>query len=169
MNILKFVNIICIFICTTIIGMKYAKKYSKRLDNLLSIKNMLNIFKAKIKFTSKSIPDIFKEMSENIENETKEIFIKASEYMKNMIAKDAFNKAIDESNVYLKKEDKDTIKELSKMLGDTDIEGQISQIELVEGFLENNIKQAEEEKEKNGKLYKRLGITTGLIIAIILV
>ena len=58
---------------------------------------------------------------------------------------------------------------LSKLLGQTDVNGQISQIEITENFLETQIKQAQEEKQKNEKLYIRLGTTIGLVIVIILI
>lgn len=51
----------------------------------------------------------------------------------------------------------------------TDAEGQLSQIEITEGFLEEQIRQAQEEKNKNEKLYKKLGITIGLAIVIVLI
>ena len=69
----------------------------------------------------------------------------------------------------MKTEDKQTIKTLSKLLGSTDTDGQISQIEVTETFLEKQIREAEEEKQKNEKLYKKLGATIGLAIVIILI
>ena len=68
----------------------------------------------------------------------------------------------------LKREDKQTIKTLSKLLGTTDTEGQISQIEVTETLLEKQIKEAEEEKQKR-KNYTKLGATIGLAIVIILI
>ncbi len=62
-----------------------------------------------------------------------------------------------------------TLKKLGKLLGQTDVEGQISEIELTESFLDMQIIKAEEERKKNQKLYKTLGIVTGLIFVIILV
>ncbi len=47
--------------------------------------------------------------------------------------------------------------------------GQVSQIELVENLISQKIKEAEEDKVKNTKLYKTLGVTVGLGLAIILV
>ena len=55
------------------------------------------------------------------------------------------------------------------MLGQTDVDGQISQIEITQNFLGVQIKQALEEKQKNEKLYSRLGTTIGLVIIIILI
>ena len=46
-------------------------------------------------------------------------------------------------------------KNLGRLLGKTDIEGQISEIKLVNNFLDIQIKDAEEEKNKNEKMYMR--------------
>ena len=78
-------------------------------------------------------------------------------------------KAVDESNNNFTKEDKDIIKGLAKMLGKTDIDGQVSEIRLTNKFLEVQIKDAENEKNKNEKLYKTLGATVGLALVIILI
>ena len=88
--------------------------------------------------------------------------------MKSNNANISWEKAIDESITNLKEEDKHILKTLSKLLGQTDSEGQISQIEITENFLEGQIKSAQEERQKNEKLYSRLGTTIGLAIVIIL-
>ena len=54
------------------------------------------------------------------------------------------------------------------MLGQTDVEGQISQIEITESFLENQIQEAIIERQKNEKLYTRLGTIMGMTVVIIL-
>ena len=55
------------------------------------------------------------------------------------------------------------------MLGKTDIEGQLNQVELTTNFLDEQIKLAEKEKIKNEKLYRTLGMTIGLGIVIVLI
>lgn len=52
--------------------------------------------------------------------------------------------------------------------GQTDSEGQASQIEITKSFIDMQIVKAEEERGKNEKLYKTLGITVGLAIVIVL-
>jgi stage III sporulation protein AB len=42
-------------------------------------------------------------------------------------------------------------------------------LELTKSFLNIQISKAEEEKNKNSKLYKTLGITIGLAIVIVLI
>ena len=77
-------------------------------------------------------------------------------------------KSVDECVTNLNKEDKQVLKTLSKLLGQTDSEGQINQIEITQNFIDIQIKNAQEEKQKNEKLYSRLGTTIGLAIVIIL-
>ena len=80
----------------------------------------------------------------------------------------AWEKAVEESENNLIQEDKYVLKTLSKLLGQTDVEGQISQIEITQKFLETQLKEAQQQKEKNEKLYSKLGTTIGLAIVIIL-
>lgn len=164
----KFIILIVIFGTCSIIGIKYSKKFENRYKNLKEIKNMLNIFKTKIKYTYEPLPEIFNQISKNTYEEVGEIFFKASEKMKKINAQDAWRKSIDESNIEISKEDKNVLKGMSKLLGKTNIEGQINEIELTENFLNKQIEDAEKEKNKNVKLYKTLGITIGLAIVILL-
>jgi stage III sporulation protein AB len=69
----------------------------------------------------------------------------------------------------MQKNDIQVLKGLSKLLGKTDIQGQISEIELTNNFLDIQLEEAKKALEKNEKLYKNLGVITGLAIVIILV
>lgn len=168
MQIIKYFMLFLILIFSSLIGKFLAKRYVYRLQELEELKNSLNIFKSKIKFTYEPIPEIFKEISLNTSKNISNIFKEAVENMKTENANIAWKNAVDKSITNLKKEDKHILKTLSKLLGQTDTEGQISQIEITENFLETQIKEAQEEKQKNEKLYSRLGTTIGLAIVIIL-
>ena len=54
-------------------------------------------------------------------------------------------------------------------MGQTDLQGQISKVKLTLGFLEEQIIQAQAEENKNRKLYKTLGVLTGVGLVIILI
>lgn len=168
MQIIKYIMLFLILITSSLIGKCLAKKYVYRLSELKEMKNDLNILKTKIKFTYEPIPDIFEEISKNSNYNVGKIFKTAKENMKEQTANIAWEKAIDENVSNLKQTDKKTLKTLSKLLGQTDIEGQTSQIEITEKFLEEQIKEATEEKQKNEKLYTRLGTIIGIAIVIIL-
>lgn len=168
MQLIKYFILFLILVSTTLIGKFLSKKYVYRLDELEDIKNALNILKTKIKFTYEPIPEVFEEISKNVNKNVGNIFILAKEEMKDKTASEAWEEAVEKTECNLKKEDKKIIKTLSKLLGQTDVEGQISQIEITEEFLEGQIKEADEERKKNEKLYTRLGTVLGLTIVIIL-
>ena len=168
MQIVKYFILFLILLSSSIIGKILSKKYVHRLEELEEMRNSLNILKTKIKFTYEPIPEIFKEISENTNKNIGNIFANAKERMNTTTANIAWKQAIDESITNLKDEDKQILKTLSKLLGQTDSEGQISQIEITEKFLDTQIKEATEDKQKNEKLYTRLGTIMGLAIVIIL-
>lgn len=171
MFFMKYILIFFILLIFSMIGNLYSKKYVNRVTELEQIKNMLNVFKAKIKFTGLTIQEIFEQLYEDNKNSVGEIFKLANEYMQDNSAKEAWGKALDESKSTndLNEEDINVLKSLGKMLGNTDIEGQVSQIELTENLLNDKILEAQESKRKNTKLYKTLGVAAGLAIAIILI
>ena len=86
-----------------------------------------------------------------------------------MPAEKAWNESIYNSNTNLLPKDKEVLNGLGKLLGQTDIEGQINQIKLVDDFLNIQIQEANEAKNKNEKLYRTLGMVAGLGIVIILI
>lgn len=169
MFIFKGLILILIFSTSSLIGIFLSKKYTNRVKNLKEFKVVLNQFETKIKYTYETIPEIFKNISNNTNIEISKIFLNAVNKMKVEEAGIAWNEAIDNSNIEINKEDKNVLKNLSKLLGKTNLEGQLSEIELTNTFLDKQIELAEKEKIKNEKLYKTLGICVGLVIVIILI
>ena len=92
----------------SLIGKIIAKKYSYRVEELEEMKNALNIFKNKIKFTYSPIGEIFEEISQNtsIKN-IANIFTQAKNNMNNQTASEAWDKSL---------EDIKKLKNLSKLL-----------------------------------------------------
>ena len=90
--------------------------------------------------------------------------------MKKIPAGIAWESTIDEYNLLnISKEDKKILNGLGKLLGKTNKDGQISEIELTEQFLDMQIEKAEKERIKNEKLYKTLGGIVGCTLVIILI
>lgn len=168
MLFIKYFLLFWILLGCTLVGKNLSKKFVMRVKELEEMKNALNIFQTKIQFTFEPIPQIFEEIAENSQKNVGQIFKVAKEKMQKDTASIAWEKAIEESDSNLNQEDKYVLKTLSKLLGQTDVEGQISQIEITQKFLEEQLKEAIEQKQKNEKLYSKLGTTIGLAIVIIL-
>ena len=169
MEVIKYILFVAIFLISIAIGKLLSKKYIDREKELKEMHNALNIFKSKIKFTYEPIGEVFIEISQMMSySNIGKIFKQAKNIMKYQSAGEAWEKAVNESKNNLTKEDKQTIKGLSKLLGQTDLEGQINQIEITQQFLKKQIEVAEKEREKNEKLYRKLVPTIALAIIVIL-
>lgn len=169
MQILKLLGLLIIFISSTYIGILISNKYQNRVKDLKEMKNALNIFCTKIKFTYEVVPKIFIDISNTISKNVGSIFRLASDKMNQMTAGQAWSYALENSNTNMKKDDIEILKPLGNLLGKVDIDGQINEIKLAETFLDTQIEEAEEEKNKYTKMYKTLGITIGFAIVIILI
>lgn len=116
MQIIKCLMLFLIFVFSFLIGKYMSKKYVDRLIELEEIKRALNIFKSKIKFTYEPIPEIFKEISNNINYNISNLFKKTIYKMDNTTAAIAWEESINEFQGNLIEEDKQAIKTLSKLL-----------------------------------------------------
>ena len=165
----KTILLFAIFSLSTGIGILISKMYENRVKELRQFKNILNIIKTKIKFTYEPLAEIFNQLSQ-------EKSIKIEEIFENMTYKLAFENvkyswmdAIQEADISITQEDKDILKELGKVLGQTDADSQVNEIEVTESFLNMQIEKAEEARKKNQKMYKTLGVVVGLVFVIILI
>ena len=77
MQIVKYFMLLLVFISSSLIGKYISKKYTYRLKELEEFKNILNVFKSKIRFTYEQIPEIFKEIANNTKENIAEIFERA--------------------------------------------------------------------------------------------
>ena len=168
MQAIKYILLISIFGLSTAIGLAISKTYENRVVELKEFKNILNIMKTKIKFTYEPLVEIFKQIANKNETNVEKIFGQMSNQISYYQTRDVWENCIQESDISINQEDKDILKKLGKLLGQTDVEGQISEIEVTENFLDMQIEKAEEEKKKNQKMYKTLGVTVGLIFVIVL-
>lgn len=169
MIIIKYIILGMILLGTSYIGILVSKRYSNRVKDLNEMRKGLNFFEEKIKFTYEPIPDVFNEISQKLDNDIGKIFYNAYKNMENTTAGEAWENAVDASNTNMTKEDIDVVKGLAKMLGKTDMTGQVNEIRLTDKFLDVQVKGAQREKEKNEKLYKTLGTTIGLALVIVLI
>ena len=158
-----------IFLSCSLIGILISKKYVNRVNELKEFKNALNMFKTKIRFTYAPLPEIFTEIAENVDSNISNVFKKASQKMDICTAGEAWNLALKAEDLNIDDEDRNVLKNLSKMLGKTDLEGQLNQIEMTFDFLDNQIKKAENQRSKSEKMYRTLGMLIGMAIVIILI
>lgn len=169
MILIKYTSIFLVFIVTFLIGYLISKKYSNRVMELKEIQMFLDILENKIKFTYEPLKEIFLQMNNLVKGNIGNLLHEIENKLETDNAEIAWEKAIKNSKNNLEQEDIQILENLFKMLGKTDKEGQVSQIELAQTFITTQIKKAENNEEKNVKLYKTLGATVGLALVIILI
>lgn len=171
MQMIKYISLVSILVLAIYIGNLMSKKYINRVKELIQIKLAFNIIKSKIKFTQIPLKDIFEQIYKTTEEVSLKKFWKKTidELNKNLEIETAWGNAIRDTETNLNKEDLDILLDMGKMLGKTDVDGQVSNIEIASDFIDTQIEKAEMEKQKNSKLYKTLGFVTGVGIIIILI
>ena len=169
MLFLKIFLLFIIFLMSTFIGIIIAKMYENRVKELREFKSILNIIKTKIKFTYEPLAEIFFQISKNNSSKIEKLFEKIAKEIQYNQTKDVWEEEIQKLDISINQEDKDILKKLGNLLGQTDVEGQVSEIEVTQNFLDNQIIKAEEERKKNQKMYKTLGVIVGLFFVIILI
>lgn len=171
MEIIRYIVLIAIMSCSTSIGFLLSKRYADRLNELSDLYVLINILQNKIKFTQLPLKEIFEQIGNiSVKTGVKNIFLKCSTELKNNKLEDSWKDAIKQEKVLLnlKNEDIETISTLGNILGKSNVEGQMNEINEFKERLSAQIKQAEEEKIKNSKMFKSLGTIVGLVIVIIL-
>lgn len=169
MGIIKVFSLITIFGLATYWGYSKANQYINRVKELICIKAILNIFENKIKFTQSPLEEIFEIIAENCtENNIKNIFQILAQN-KNTSIRKSWENTISIAETSLNDEDKKILMDMGKSLGTTDVDGQVSNIKITSTFIDKQIEKAEKEKEKNVKMFRTLGIVSGIAIIIILI
>lgn len=166
MIVLKYINLLGIVFISTYLGIYKAKEYENRVKDLIKFKNALVMFKSKLEFTYEPIKTIFSDISKVIYKESNNVFKKVITDENDIYT--AWKNAVKEERNFTN-EDKEVIEMIGKLLGKTDLNGQVNEINLGLDLVEKQIYMAEAEKQKNVKLYKTIGAVTGIGICIILI
>ena len=168
MIFLKIFNLGAIFLLCIYIGYYKAKLCEERVIELQKFLSGIMVFKNKVEFTYEPINCIFEDISNLIYGNKENVFRVVQNNKENIDINALWENAADKI-VNINNEDKEIIKMFGKLLGKTDIKGQLGQIELATKLIEKQIEKAEIEKNKNFKVYKAMGMITGIGICIILV
>ena len=171
--VIKTILILTVFLISSFLGYLFANRFSTRVMEINDVLLALDIFETKIKYTYDSLSTVFLYIAGNLKTKMYRIFYIAGEEIrenKNESAGGIFKETVENEKIFLslKKEDIEILKELGISLGQTDLEGQLKNIHLVRTTMKKQLEHAQNEKNKNYKMYRNLVVLSGLIIIIIL-
>jgi stage III sporulation protein AB len=170
--ILKILGSIIIITASSFIGYYLSFNCSKRPLQLKTLQGLIKVLENEIRFLSSYIPDAFKRIYKSVDSPVAEFFKGTVENLnsdKGLNASQAWEMSISK-NIFktaLNKEDKEILISFGKMLGNSDLEGQIKNIGFILNQLDQQEKKAEEIKKKNETLYRALGFLGGVAIILL--
>ena len=155
-------------VCTTI-GIKKSKKYESREYILREAIMLFKGLKNEMNYTLTPIPNAIESVRQNMKTNLKDIMGVVSYELLQYNAKEENITYEIARLTELTPYDIQVISNGIITLGKTDVEGQVSSIEMTCATLENQLQDSIESKKKNSKLYKTVGLATGLMIAIVFI
>lgn len=166
----KLVVSVIIIILSGYIGMYKSKGLKTREYILKDMVTFLSLVENEIKYMMSILPNAYESSRQKLVTDLK---FSIGQIVVDMLSKTSIIE-IGQSIVFnisklneLTDYDKNVIVSILKNLGRSDLEGQINIIQNGIKVLENQIIEASEIKNKNSKLYKTVGIITGIMIVII--
>lgn len=173
MFVIKFIFSGFIFFSSSYLGYIYGKTYSSRLDNLIYLKQAIKVLETEIIYGATPLPQALLNVSKKSNHKTSQIFADIRRDLvinkRGLIYNSFLSIENDLYNNYcFKKKEIETFMDLGRVIGNSDRKDQEKNFIFTFIQLDEAILEAKSERDKNEKLYRSLGIITGIGIIIIL-
>lgn len=166
---LKFICMAVIVLSTTFAGTYFSSALKNRVITLRSINYMLEEIYVMLRYRSATVYEIAEALSRD-DRFSEFRFLREISFSSGRSFQQSWCEAVEKHSLYgIKKSDAEILMSIGRKLGTSDLEGQISTIQLQRAELESAISAAEDEYSRKARLYRSLGVLTGAFIAIMLV
>ncbi|EDK33261.1 stage III sporulation protein SpoIIIAB [Clostridium kluyveri] len=170
----KFLGCMMILAASTGIGVIYGEGFKKRVKQLKEIQRCMYQLQNEIIYTHTPLPEAISNTACKSVSPIKDIFKDISQMLeKNSVDSvyEAFSHTLKakENTLNLKKEDTAALLDLSRTLGESDIEGQKKMFLLTLENIKEQIETSQILMNKNLKMCRSLGFSLGAVIVIILI
>lgn len=173
MFLIKSSLFILILITSTSLGFFYGNKYAKRVENLMCLQEGIRILQSEVIIFSNPLPDALTNTFKRVSKDISKLFLIIRDNLLQNHSGDIYISFLASReflrDLFLKDEDIDLFLSLGKIIGKTNRIDQEKQFKFLLDELEIQIIEAKEERAKNEKMYRSLGLLLGLGIIIILI
>lgn len=167
--IFKIVGAVIVIITTITLGISKSREFENRVRYLENMQLCILQLENEIRYTQTPIFEALKRISETTQSIICKLFDNASKQgTTGETVSTIWTKAVEDISPELFNEDLELFLSLGECLGTTDLEGQIKGIELFKSKLNQQLQTAKDICNKNQKLYKNLGLYSGLLITVLL-
>ena len=171
MIFIKIVISIVILCITSYIGIELASSLKEREEILIDMITFLKMVENEMIYMLNSLPNAYEISRQKLNSKLKDVIgaivIDMTNYGVDKIDSSITNNI--NNLTALEEYDKEIIISTLKNLGRSDLSSQNNIIENGIAIIKNQIKEARSIKDKNSKVYKTIGVITGLIIVIIFI
>lgn len=169
----KLTGSLVVILSCSFLGFILSRDCIRRPQQLRELQTLLQMFENQISYLSDVLTEAFERISRVGSYETALIFGRAAEILRSDSSKSAsaaWEEAVRQSikHTALNREDEEVLVEFGRVLGSTDLDGQIRNIRLAMESLRMQEKKAEDSRIKNETMYKSLGILGGIAVVIVL-
>lgn len=173
-TMIKIIGCAVILGASSMAGFIYSERLKYRVFQLNEIHRAIYQLQNEITYVHALLPDAFMSVASKSKEPIKELFNKTSELLINNEYEnvyEAMNTAINaiKTRLYLNSDDINVILDLSKTLGESDIDGQNNIFSLTIANLKKQIRISEDFMRKNIKMYRYLGFYFGAMLVIALI
>lgn len=169
--LLKWIGCILIVATTTGAGIFLSDRFSQRVNELRLSIDLVDRMKSHLQYRNTPTKQMIRELAEYPVFEKLQFLPKCRKRLESGERfPEAWRAAITETSArqHFTKEDKTVLLSLGDIIGSAQTGSQISSIELTKALLESNCREAVEEKQKQGKLYRNLGVLSGIAVSILI-
>ncbi len=154
-------------------GCSIAAVYKNRVKRLEELLLSMEIFKAEINYGLSLLPEVFHSIAGKVRGPIGGLFTRTEKYMKlqtGLSAGDCWRKALQESegDLELDKDQLALLKKMGPLWGKGDKHDQLKQVTLMQELLRQALQEAREERIKNEKMWRYLGLLGGCTVVILL-
>ena len=173
MLLLKIIGGCIVLLSSSLAGRMLSNDFFARPKELRELQMCLLILKNEINFLSNLLSDAFKKIALSNKGTVGGFFqdtVKNLENQRNISISEAWEAAVRSNLPYtaLNSDDQEVLVSFGKMLGQSDVEGQMRNIDLTIEQLRLQQEKAEGARKKSAKLYRSLGLLGGAAVVILL-
>lgn len=171
---IKVTGSILVITATSLVGIRMARDLDAQYNELHYIRQLLYQLQSEIKYSRAFLSEAFRNISRSARTPydvwMRQLYQRLEKKSDGYFGQ-VWKETIDEYliNVKIPKQQKEQLKELGNYLGNVDAELQIKHIELLGIQLELKMNEMRKDLDGKKKLYRCLGIVSGIFIAILLV
>ena len=170
----KVLGGLCIIGSCTYLGLRISGVYRQRTEMFRFMQNALTMLETEISYTATPLPLALERVGNRVNKTCSSLFVTAASVLqaqKGVTAGEAWAEgiAVLSGKVSVTEEERELLQVFGQGLGCSAKEEQLKQIELTRKQLSQAEKIAEEEQQKNQRMWQYLGFCLGLTIVLVLI